>query len=492
MKTIKHIILYLGIMTFLASCNDFLDVNPTTAVPNTEVFKTTQGAQSALDGCYYLLRCQGSGGTNRQDDWGIPTLQLTFDACGLDIVVPFEWYTYDYGLSWKQTRSENYKPAVFWTFLYRVVTNVNPIINEIDKAEGDEADKKYIKGQALAMRGWAYFNLIRLFQQTYIIAKDMPGVPIYTETTVDTTEGKARASVEAVYKRITDDLEEAVALLNGFSRGSEKNLINKQVAQSILAEVYLTMNNWVKAASNARAARQGYSLMTKEQFQAGFNDITNPEWIWGMEQTLEQNMGDYSVFSFWDRNRKYFDEPKFAWKNFYLCADFVEMFEANDVRKQFQSTGDDLYSSGKFRDASNCLGSMVFTRSAAMLLTEAEALARTPGGESEAKTLLWELQDKRNTGKTQSSGQELIDAILKERRKELYGEGYAWFDLIRNQLPLDRRNLRGHTDHTYYPAHSWRFIYQIPIYEVTNNENISSDYWPAGTQNPLEGIYIPQ
>jgi hypothetical protein len=39
----------------LAACTDFLETTPSTSVADTGVFKTTQGAQSALYGCYYQL-----------------------------------------------------------------------------------------------------------------------------------------------------------------------------------------------------------------------------------------------------------------------------------------------------------------------------------------------------------------------------------------------------------------------------------------------------
>jgi len=495
MKATKYIfiIFCFGIIVSLYSCEDFLTTEPTTDISDNEVFKTVEGAQVALSGCYYHLRRQGGGGNTRQDDWGIPSLHLTFEACGPDIVLWGGWYMYDYAF-WDHTRSDIFKSTILWNFHYRLITNVNPIINEVDNAVGSDEEKRHIKGQALALRGWAYFNLIRLYQQTYIIAKEMPGVPVYTETTTSVTEGKGRGTVEETYKRITDDLEDAVTLLAGFNRGGRKNIINRQVAQSILSEVYLTMNQWQKAADNANQARSGYNLMSREQFQAGFNDISNPEWIWGMEQTEEQNMGDYSPFAAWAS----WTRKCFSWENFLLCMDFMEMFEASDVRSQFRhpwptmtAPYNEIYATEKFRDTDDCRGSIVFTRSAAMYLTEAEALARL-GLDGQAQSVLWQLQDRRSATRSLSTGQQLIDDILIERRKELYGEGYVWFDLIRNQLPLDRRNLRGHINNQYYPAHSWRFIYQIPIHEMTNNDNIRLGDWPLGDQNPLDGIYIPQ
>lgn len=62
-------------------------------------------------------------------------------------------------------------------------------------------------------------------------------------------------------------------------------------------------------------------------------------------------------------------------------------------------------------------------RSDEMLLNAAEACAHQ-GKDTEAKALLWQLQDLRNAKRTEASGDELIEAILKERRKELYGEGF--------------------------------------------------------------------
>jgi hypothetical protein len=118
----------------LAACTDFLETTPSTSVADTGVFKTTQGAQSALYGCYYQLE-SGSGGSGRQDDWGYATHQMTFDACGEDIIVWGGWYTYDYNF-WGHTRGDIFKASCLWIYYYRLINNVNSIIYYIDDAEG--------------------------------------------------------------------------------------------------------------------------------------------------------------------------------------------------------------------------------------------------------------------------------------------------------------------------------------------------------------------
>ena len=87
---------------------------------------------------------------------------------------------------------------------------------------------------------------------------------------------------------------------------------------------------------------------------------------------------------------------------------------------------------------------------------------------------------------------DLIEAILLERRKELYGEGLASFDMVRNQKPLLRTG--NHIDYggsKQLPARSWQFIYQLPSSEMKNNKALVDDIWPAGDQNPYSGVYEP-
>ena len=263
MKNIYRI-LCLGLIAFgLCACDDFLETNPSSSVADTEVFKTLNGAQAALNGCYYQLHL-GSGGQGRQDDWGYQSHLMTFSADGEDCIVWGGWYSFDYNY-WGHTRGDIFKSNALWTYYYRLINNTNSIITYIDDAEGDTTQKNYVKGQALAMRGWAYFHLVRLFQHTYSIAKDMPGVPVYTEPTTDQTEGQPRGTVKSVYNdRILPDLKEAETLLEGFTR-SKKSDIDQSVTRAFLAQVYLTMEdcNLCKQGSRRLSSHQQQRLLCR-------------------------------------------------------------------------------------------------------------------------------------------------------------------------------------------------------------------------------------
>ena len=494
MKTLKYILMTLatgGLLTMSTSCSDFLETVPSTSVSDQSVFTSIAGAQAALNGCYYQMRAYSGGGANRQADWGIPSLQMISDVMADDIIVWGGWYCYTYNY-WGETRGDIFRASQLWTFHYRLINNVNSVLAYIDDIPGDQQAKNHIKGQALAMRGWAYFNLARFFQHTYAIAKDMPGVPIYTEPTTDQTEGKGRGTVADTYKQVLADLTAAEPLLEGYNRGSLKNNINQAVVQGILSDVYLTMEDWANAETFAKKAMANYPMTSNDDFLAGFSDINTASWIWGMEQSEEQNMGDYSPYAMWYIGRDDRGYGYWSFKCFFLAQAFVDTFDANDIRaSQFGWEWDMVHYTLKFRDNEEGRGSIVIMRTEGMLLNAAEALCRQ-GKDDAAKELLWTLQDMRQTPRSVSTGDELLEEILLERRKELYGEGYGLFDMLRNQKPL----LRG-SNHwvgggdTPFPANSWRFIFQIPRGELLNNKALKDDIWPAGDQNPYDGVYEP-
>lgn len=491
MKSLKYILMTLatgGLLTLNTGCSDFLETIPATSVSDQSVFTSVAGAQAALNGCYYQMRAYGGGGANRQDDWGIPSIQMVSDASADDIIVWGGWYCYTYNY-WGETRGDIFRSSALWTFHYRLINNVNSVLAYIDDIPGDQTEKNHIKGQALAMRGWAYFSLARIFQHTYAIAKDMPGVPIYTEPTTDQTEGKGRGTIEETYRQVLADLTEAETLLEGYNRGSLKNNMDQTVVQGILSDVYLTMTDWSNAEKYAQKVMDKYPMTSNDDYLAGFSNINTASWIWGMEQSEEQNMGDYSPYAMWANWTR---GDCWTFQCFYLAQSFVEKFDANDVRaSQFEWIWDMIHISYKFRDNEACRGSIVFMRTESMLLNAAEALCRQ-GKDDAAKEMLWKLQDMRQAPRSVSTGNDLLEEIWIERRKELYGEGYGLFDLNRTQKPL----LRG-SNHwigggdTPFPARSWRFIYQIPRSELLNNKAMVDDIWPAGDQNPYDGVYEP-
>ena len=489
MKKFLYTILAAVALLTVVSCEGFLSTNPTSSVSDQSVFTSPQGAQAALSGCYNLLFF--GYGAGRPDTQGYMSHMLSNDTCGDDIIVDGGWYTFDYN-HWGHQRGDIFKAGALWGYYYELINNLNSVITYTPTIEGGiQSTKDHILGQAYAMRGWAYFQLAQTFQHTYALSapRDMPGVPLYTEPSSDKTEGKARASIKDVYAQILSDLGEAETLLNGFVR-TQKNHFDLTVVQGLLSRVYLEMNNWAEAEKYASLVLAKYPLTTTAQWNSGFNDAATSSWIWAMlvdaEHNLENN-GDYGPFAFWTNYITRNGGDLWSFNCFFLNDKFVALFDADDIRAQqfhlVASKG--YYMSDKFYDTPDLTGDFVFMRADEMLLNKAEALARQ-GKDTDARDCLNQLRELRNATPSLKSGNALLDDIYQERRKELYGEGFAWYDLRREQRPLLREGKhKEFSGDKPIPANSWRFVYQIPTSEILNNPNINSDIWPAGDQNPF-------
>lgn len=471
------------------SCEDFLSTNPTSSVSDQSVFTSTQGAQAALSGCYYLLFF-GWGG-DRADTQGYISHMMSNETCGDDIIVDGGWYGFDYN-HWGHQRGDIFRSGALWSYYYVLINNINSVIAYTPTIEGGiQSDKDYIMGQAYAMRAWAYFQLIQTFQHTYALAapKDMPGVPLYIEPSSDKTEGKPRGKITDVYDQILSDLGNAEKLLDGFVR-TQKNHFDLSVVQGLLSRVYLEMNNWAEAARYADLVLAKYPLTTNEQWTYGFNDASTSSWVWGQLIDAEHNLdanGDYSPFALWSNYITRNGGDLWSFNCFFLNDKFVALFDADDIRaKQFHLVAaKGYYMSDKFYDTPDLTGDHVFMRADEMLLNKAEALAKQ-SKDTEARDCLNQLRTLRGATLSSKSGNALLDDIYVERRKELYGEGFAWFDLRREQRPLLREGKHNEfSGGKPIPANSWRFVYQIPTYEIINNPNINSDIWPNGDQNPF-------
>src|SRR5690606_3710935 len=149
-----------------------------------------------------------------------------------------------------------------------------------------DSDKTQLIAQGKAIRAFFYFQLALEFQHTYMYDPSLPAPPIYTELSL---EGKPMTTMSEMYDFIVSDLTDAVAGLDNSRLG--KSYINQQVANGILANVYLVMENWAGAEEAAHNAYGGNvpTVLNASGYSDGFSNIENIEWIWGMPQTSDQS-----------------------------------------------------------------------------------------------------------------------------------------------------------------------------------------------------------
>lgn len=424
---------------FFSSCSDRLDLAPTTAIPDSEIYKSTTNIETVVNGTWRYLNDTYFTYANP----GYSAFMRTSDAMGSDVAVTTKYGFRDPYAFTDLTNKTSTRVRAFWTLLYKVIDNSNNVIAKVDEAEGEQRDKDLLKGQAKALRAFSYLNLATYYQFSYLKDKNALAVPIYTEPSTTQTQGNPKSSLEEIYTLIKSDLTDAVKLLADYERdNSAKYKVDQQVVYGLLARTYLNTGEWLLAAEAAAKAKEGYALMSDAAYLDGFNDIQNEEWIWGHMQTTEQSTASYT-FHYMDVS-----SPGSYYYSFMADPFFQDFFDPEDIRRQlFQWDGlegrEGFLRYEKFKFKSNLIGDIVYMRAAEMYLIEAEALARA--GQSEAAiTALNELRAARHAELFPgSSGEPLLKQILLERRKELWGEGFSLSDILRTQGSVERKEYKG-------------------------------------------------
>ena len=499
----KRLILGLAIFLFssFSGCGDFLDFpEPQNAVSLEEVFENSDNIKAYFAGIYATLR-RSDAGTGGHDSYGYPSIINSRNVSGNDILrTSSSWYQRDY--YYRSRRGQSRRGILIWSLFYSLIDQTNVIIENLEKEDvsvsiSDEEKSSFI-AEAKALRGFFYYELITAFSERPYSADNgiSPGIPIYEEPATIETKGNKRSSTKEVYNFIIKDLKDAVSGLT--AERSNKGRINLNVAQGILARVYLEKGDWAKAASSASLARESYTL---SEYEPGFNNITHGEWIWGAIFTPSTSDPFTSFTNIWSSDAY---EPSYPTVT--VNSTFYGLFEETDTRKATFTKKSNIVYPNKFVGKQQGDGDIPYMRVSEMYLIEAEGLARR-NDPAEAKKLLYELQDHRDpgakkvreekaiiaAGETKTDEElhkELLEEILKERRKELWGEGLA--DYSDRRRLYDVEPYKHDSEHDPENDPDWVrddeqkffggtcFNYQIPTDELETNQELE----PTTEQNP--------
>ena len=448
------VLVVLSVLITAQSCKkDYLETKPTQQLSAGTVFSSLKGTQGAVQGIHRMLYLYNAQGT-----FGLASLNINMDMLGEDLVMHSAgngWYNAAY--RWTEFRNVasgdlNY----YYFYLYRIIRNANEVIDGITQ---ETADFKQLKAQAHYYRAFCHYMLVQLYGVRYDTTPGAAnsGLGVVLSLKNDFAK-KPRNTVAEVYASINSDLTIAATDIAGYTRKA-KDEININVVKALQARVALTTGKWAEAATLATDAMVGFPLMSRADYEAGFNNTSNSEWIWG-STTIEEQIDNYfgSFFAYMSLDLSSTNIRQNPKK---INADLYNAFPSTDVRlKNFASTATEFaplvpsnfatarYQSKKFRAAGLNFGAggLVYMRSAEMYLIKAEAQARN-SDEPGARATLFTLVNARNPNYVLSTktGAALIDEILLNRRLELWGEGRRFLDLKRLDAPLDRTLTGGHT-----------------------------------------------
>ncbi len=467
----KRAAFFLLICIMFTSCSeDFLDEPKNTdGVTADVVFSNASIVESYITGILRRFRSQYSA----TDTAGLQSIYFARTIKGNDLIQAPSWYLFDYG---HENREPNFRRTIFnWDFSYDMINQANTLIKGVtDSPSIDNNAKKEFIAVGKTLRAFYYFQLALDFAPNYNNDQSVSRLPIYTEPATGASEGNPTSSLSEVYALIVSDLKEAIQDLSDDRLG--KSYINKAVAQGILARVLLvTQDDWTLASSSARAVYGGdaTSAVASTSFGTGFQDMSDPEWVWAMYQDQAE-----STF-YWGAPANFTDHLSGAafFKATYINTNFVSTFSETDERRLFF----DLYGVSEttpYREFITTKFSFTLQedfpimRKSEMVLVDAEAQYHL-NNQPAAQDLLFALQKDRdpNAVRSGNTGQALLDEILLERRKEMYGEnGVEFFDAKRYRQPILRDDV--HRVIINVPADSELFFLKIPQKEIDANPNI--------------------
>jgi len=475
----KKVILLVLFTMILVSCSEDFTSNDNKEFVSTDQLQDLAASSpesflivgNALDtGSNSYLKDWNQTDAGMHDDFGQMAINLGLDLMASDMVqVTYHWFGRYYRYDGRTEVSRiTYQ---VWFFYYNVIRNANETLDFIPETTTDPTVLQ-IKGRALALRGWAYFNLIRIYQQANPADGDA-AVPLYL-TTLDAS-GKARATAGEVKSQILSDLTDAYSLLNGYSRSS-KEAIDQNVVAGILARYHLEYGNYSDAVIMAQQAKSAGSL---GNILDGFDEISNTGWLWGGDIDSETSTIYASFFSHIGTQNQGYAGLLGSYKS--IDASLYDKISDTDTRKNwFLST----YENVKFVDDTFFEGDYVYMRVAEMYLIEAEAQALN-GNDTAAAQVLYDLVSTRDTGYALSSstGTDLLDEIRTHRAIELWGEGFSWFDMKRWGTGVTRDYTgSNHAGFGFYNFSSTanEMVFQIPDDELNVNPLINVE-----DQNPL-------
>lgn len=247
------LLLMLGTGLTLSSCNKWLDVQPKTELKQEDLFSSQQGFYEAMTGAYVTMTDEGTYG--RELTIGMLSVMASdysvqsSSAQAVDYLKPVENFDYDKG----QFKS---MIAGIWLKQYNTIAQVNAILEKIDAKKHLFTGESFnlIKGEALALRAYIHFDLLRLFAPAYV-AKDaqkyLPYVTTYSRNATPFSD------VDNIINAALKDLDEAEALMKNDpigQRGSEDRQLrmNLYAVKGQKARIYLYMNNKPFAFAKAK------------------------------------------------------------------------------------------------------------------------------------------------------------------------------------------------------------------------------------------------
>ncbi|MDE5675153.1 MAG: RagB/SusD family nutrient uptake outer membrane protein, partial [Muribaculaceae bacterium] len=275
--------LYIGlagiaIAMTLPSCeSDYLQLTPETSVSSGTMAEETIAAKMGIYGICNAMQTQYyETGYNQYS--GEAFINTVFnDAFGPDYICSLwqsSWGASQY--NWEAMENERGTINSYpWNYCYNIIGLANGVLDGVDNGNGSQAEKDFIKAQALTFRAHGYEKLLRWYAPRWKDSKNGEAYCVVLRLTSGTNDLPI-VTMNQVLDQIYADLDEAIKLYTS-SKGKRtyKWEPDIAVAQGVYARTALIKNDWKKAQEMAHAARENYPVADLKTYFAGFVNDTN-------------------------------------------------------------------------------------------------------------------------------------------------------------------------------------------------------------------------
>jgi len=207
MKNKIVLICLFAVWAVLPSCKKFLEVEPKSSLPEEQLFTSEVGFQQALTGIYSQMATRSLYGDNLSMGF-VSALAQNYAVSGT--TAPF---VNTRALDFNTAEVTAYTGQI-WNTSYAAIAGANKVIlnAELKKEVLSAGSYALIKGEALGLRAYLHFELLRLFGPRYATGISSKAIPY--KKTVDEFAVAPSAAAE-VARLALADLEEAGTLMKG-------------------------------------------------------------------------------------------------------------------------------------------------------------------------------------------------------------------------------------------------------------------------------------
>ena len=498
MKRIYITLILLDCFVLTSCSSDFLDVTPTTEIPETEYFDDYESLMKGLMAAYAPMQWPDFVFGN------YAPLQLVSDVMSDDVRVggANETDIAYLHLMRKFSATPNYTPSTLWVTFYSGVYRANLVLKYVETASGMTASSRSrIKAEALTIRAWNYSWLWKLFGNVPYYTSNPTGPYIIEQYDAD-----------RVYAAIIKDLDSALegSALPKVVKSSEYGRFTRAAAQMLRANVVMYQNDesmygTVLADLREIISSKIYSL--KSDFRSIWTDAGE----WNTESIFEVNYTDSPSERTWESPTKVGGSvyPTLIGINKYSGPEYdgggygfepvekslYDAYDAEDTRRdatilcfaKFQEANPEATYTPRYDDTGyfnnkylgradghsrytgnapelNFRNNYRVWRYSETLLDAAELIVRTGGPQDEADSYLNQVRARAFALKVDDAAfaskkkTATLDAILLENRFEFALEGHRFWDLVRFGKAEEVLGSRGYT-----PSKKWLPIPQSEI-----------------------------